>query len=948
VGAPSRVVFATQPVSTTAGQLIPTVTAAIHDSAGNLVPVTADITIAAILGGGGTLGGTTTVSAVNGVVSFTDLFINQAGHRYQLEASSAGLAHATSAAFDIRVGPAAALAFVAQPTHTQAGSAIAPVQVAIQDAAGNTVTTAFAPITLALGANAAGGSLSGNVTAGAVNGVATFANLSIGKAGAGYTLAASSATLSGESTAFDITVGAASQLAFRTTPVNAVAGSTLNQVEVEVRDASGNLTAAAVDITLALGGATGTLNGTATVTSSNGVAVFADLSINQAATGFTLTASAAGLASSTSPAFDISAGAASALAFSVQPSDTRAGVNITPAVKVAIQDALGNVVSTNANVTVALGNNPGSGTLSGTTTVAAVNGVATFADLSINRRGNGYTLVASSGSAPSVTSAGFNVRSGTAAALVYKVGPANTIAGTVIGPLELEVQDALGNVVSDANGTLSLTLNGTAALGGTTSATVTSGVATFADLFITRAAAGYKLVAHLDGVSEGTSVSFDVAPDAASKLAFAVQPGITQAGSRIGPSIRVAIQDRYDNVVTGANDTVTLALDQNPANASLNGTTSVAAVDGVATFNDVTLNRAAGGYSLKASTSALSAISSRFDISAGPPAKLVFKTGPAANLRAGAAMEPVSVELQDALGNVLTQNTSDVTVSLGANPAGGVLFGTATAKPVDGVATFDGLNIRKAGTGYSLVATAAGFSGATSEAFAIAPGAAASYTVALPASVTAGQEVTLSATAYDAYGNVATAYAGSARVASSDITAQMPANKAFSAGELADLKVTFKTTGLRTLTLSDVERDTIKGEARTNVTPFPQPTVSITDPAGGSTVTGKVSITVSGAVAPGTTLTQLAILVDGQVIASGAQSTLTGEWDSSKAQKGSTHTITAVISDGAGNIAYSAPVGVIANNGSCGCGSTSGADASVVMALLAMARYMAVRRRRKA
>jgi hypothetical protein len=35
------------------------------------------------------------------------------------------------------------------------------------------------------------------------------------------------------------------------------------------------------------------------------------------------------------------------------------------------------------------------GTLSGTRTVTAVNGVATFSDLSIDQPGNGYTLVVS-------------------------------------------------------------------------------------------------------------------------------------------------------------------------------------------------------------------------------------------------------------------------------------------------------------------------------------------------------------------------------------------------------------------------------------------------------------------------------------------------------------------------------------------------------------------------
>ena len=58
-------------------------------------------------------------------------------------------------------------------------------------------------------------------------------------------------------------------------------------------------------------------------------------------------------------------------------------------------------------MTLAIGTNPGGGTLSGTTTVAAVNGVATFSNLSINKVGTGYTLTASDGSLTAATSSSF-------------------------------------------------------------------------------------------------------------------------------------------------------------------------------------------------------------------------------------------------------------------------------------------------------------------------------------------------------------------------------------------------------------------------------------------------------------------------------------------------------------------------------------------------------------
>jgi hypothetical protein len=98
------------------------------------------------------------------------------------------------------------------------------------------------------------------------------------------------------------------------------------------------------------------------------------------------------------------------LVFTVQPSDATAGAVISPAVQVAIEDPDGLVVvSDNSNVTVAIGANPGGGTLSGSLTVGAVNGVATFGNLAINTAGTGYTLIATDGNVTGATSGSFNI-----------------------------------------------------------------------------------------------------------------------------------------------------------------------------------------------------------------------------------------------------------------------------------------------------------------------------------------------------------------------------------------------------------------------------------------------------------------------------------------------------------------------------------------------------------
>src|SRR6185503_8496428 len=139
--------------------------------------------------------------------------------------------------------------------------------------------------------------------------------------------------------------------------------------------------------TVALTTGSGTLSGTLTKTAVAGVAYFTgnNLSINLVGANKVLTMSATLTAgartTTTSPAFAITAAAASQLAVVTQPSaSTVAGVAFAQQPVVQIQDTFGNVVTTGVDatrvVTVAL--TTGSGTLSGTVTKTAVAVVANF------------------------------------------------------------------------------------------------------------------------------------------------------------------------------------------------------------------------------------------------------------------------------------------------------------------------------------------------------------------------------------------------------------------------------------------------------------------------------------------------------------------------------------------------------------------------------------------
>src|SRR5207244_2704876 len=172
-------------------------------------------------------------------------------------------------------------------------------------------------------------------------------------------------------TAFNITAGSATQLVFTGQPSNTAAGVAITPaVQVTARDGQGNTaTGFTGNVTVAIGAnpSGGTLAGTATVAAVSGVATFSGLSIDKAGTGYTLVASSSGLTDPTSTAFNITAGSATQLVFTGQPSNTAAGVAITPAVQVTALSLHGALpIWFTGNVTVAIGANPSGGTLAGT------------------------------------------------------------------------------------------------------------------------------------------------------------------------------------------------------------------------------------------------------------------------------------------------------------------------------------------------------------------------------------------------------------------------------------------------------------------------------------------------------------------------------------------------------------------------------------------------------
>ena len=206
----------------------------------------------------------------------------------------------------------------------------------------------------------------------------------------------------------------AARLAFTAAPTNVRTQAAFSTAPVvEVRDAAGNRVAGnSSTVTLRLaGGTTGAiLRGTATASAENGFATFAGLSVDSAGVGYTIVASAAGLASATSSAFAVVRGTPQ-LAFRTQPVGGQAGVALMTQPIVEIRDSVtgGILTARQDSVTLTLAANAGGGALTGLVRVAAVAGVATFTGVAVSTAGTGYVLNAAGPGLMSAASAPFTV-----------------------------------------------------------------------------------------------------------------------------------------------------------------------------------------------------------------------------------------------------------------------------------------------------------------------------------------------------------------------------------------------------------------------------------------------------------------------------------------------------------------------------------------------------------
>jgi streptogramin lyase len=285
---------------------------------------------------------------------------------------------------------------------------------------------------------------------------------------------------------------------------------------------------------------------------------------------------------------------------------------------VEAEDSSGNLVSSfGGTVTVGLASNPGGTTLGGTVTVAASGGLATFSGLTLTRAASGYTLYVSGSGPTSTTTSTITVNPGGSPQLVFHTLPsARATAGQPFAtqPVLYEV-DAYGNLVTGDNSTVitAALASGMGPLQGTTSVTMSGGVATFTNLADNKAET-LTLQFTGSGLNSVSSGSIIVSPAAATKLVITTQPPANVVVNT-GFGLVAAVEDAYGNVVTSASNSVSVGLANNPTGARLSGTTKVTASQGLATFTGLSLNKVGTGYTLQVSSKGLtSATTSPFNV----------------------------------------------------------------------------------------------------------------------------------------------------------------------------------------------------------------------------------------------------------------------------------------------------------------------------------------------
>jgi len=754
--------------NTAAGASIsPAVTVQVKDSNGIPVPSsTASVTLGVTpgtpaSGGPGTLSGTLTQSAVNGVATFSGLSINRDGTGYTLTATSSGLTSGTSPTFNITSSTLDHFAISTISSPQTAGTAFTITTITAQDADNNTVTSFTSTVTFSGTAGVTG------TSAAFTAGVLTNASVTPKVAGSNETvIVTDSSGHTGSANIAAVNPGAASKLVYTTVPSTGTAGTAFS-VTVQSQDANGNPASPTSATTIALSKATGggTLSGVLTGSiPTNGNSVTISTPVYSKADTMTLTATATAGETSLTPITSgnivFSAGAASQLVFTTQPVggvNPGAALGTQPAVEV--EDANGNpILSSPPAVTLAITSGTGNsaGTLNCTTNPVTPNtstGIATFAGCSVSASGTGYTLTATTTSPSlSMASSSFTINGPTK--LVFTTEPAaGALTAGACNTLTITSENSGGTATDPVGSAITVNLatghssgtfySGSGCTGSITSTSISTSTSAVTVYYedTTATGTGYTLTASTTttGVTSATSNSYTVNAGAATKLVYTTVPSTGTAGTAF--SVTVQSQDANGNPSSPTSST-TITLSKATGGGTLSGTlTGSIPTSGNSVTISTPVYSAADTMTLKATATA-----GETGLGSATSGNIVFSPGALNHFAisaitgtktAGTAFTITTITAQDVDNNTVTSFTSTVTfggtagvtgtsaaftagvlsnASVTPTVAGSSLTVTVTSGSATGSATITTIN---AGVATKLVYTSVPSTGTAGTAFSV-------------------------------------------------------------------------------------------------------------------------------------------------------------------------------------------------------------------------------------
>jgi hypothetical protein len=568
----NKLVMKTEPSSSvTAGGTFSTQPAVyVEDANGNVVTTDGSTVTATVGTGTGPLTGTLTAVASSGVATFSGLAaptLAQSGLKLTFtDGSLTSVADGTS--ITVTATTANKLVMKTEPSSSVTAGAAFGTQpvVYVEDTYGNVVTSDGSTVTATVGTGT--GPLTGTLTAVASSGAATFIGLAaptLAQTGLKLTFTDGSLVSAVDATSITVNPGAASKLVITSTAVTVTAGVASSSITVQRQDQYGNpnTTDTARTVTLS-----STSTGTKTFTPASPLTI----STGSSSASFTYTDTQAGTptitAASTSPTTITSATqvetvnptTANKLVMKTEPSTpvTAGGVFGTPPA-VYIEDQYNNVLTGDNSSTVTAAVQTGTGSLTGTLTVTASAGVATFgalaaptlaqAGLKLQFTDTGDSLSALN-DATSIT-----VIPGAVDHFAITAISSPQTAGTAITGITITAQDVNNNTATNFTGTgNSVTYSGTAGITGT-SATFTSGV--LSGVSVTPTVAGSSLTFIVtgpvgSGSKTGTTTITTINPGAIASYTVSAAAATREAAF----NVTVTALDAHGNTVTTDSSTV--------------------------------------------------------------------------------------------------------------------------------------------------------------------------------------------------------------------------------------------------------------------------------------------------------------------------------------------------------------------------------------------------------